>query len=167
MTFGLTADSVPAYQLTFGDKTVVKPSRLGLKLKEGDLAKGFVIADKKTSSKDETWTPVWGEESEIRNNYNELCVSLNQPSTDRTMGLTFRIYNDGLGFRYDFPDQKKLSYFVVMDELTEFAMTGDHTAWWISGDYDTQEYDYTQSRLSQIRPTSRPSRARRCSGASS
>ncbi len=165
VTFGLTADSVPAYQLTFGDKVVVKPSRLGLKLKEGDLSRGFTIVDKNTSSKDETWTPVWGEESEIRNNYNELNVSLNQPSTDRKLGLVFRVYNDGIGFRYFFPDQKTLPYFVVMDELTEFAMTGDHTAWWISGDYDTQEYDYTESRLSQIRalaPAARQENSSQC-----
>lgn len=159
VTFGLTADSVPAYQMTFGGKTVVKPSRLGLKLKTGgDLTRGFALTDKKTRSFDETWAPVWGEEDSIRNHYNELTVSLCQPSTQRTIEVIFRAYNDGLGFRYFFPEQDNLTYFTVKDELTEFAMTGDHTAWWISGDYDTQEYDYTESRLSQIRaisPTAR------------
>ncbi len=155
VTFGLSADSVPMYQLAYGDRIVVKPSRLGIIVKDGvSFDRGFAIANQKTSTFDETWTPVWGEESEIRNNYNELIVTLDQPSTDRQIGLTFRVFNDGLGFRYDFPDQKKLTYFTVMDELTEFAMTGNHTAWWISGDYDTQEYDYTESRLSEIRALS-------------
>lgn len=166
VTFGLTADSVPAYQLAWGGKVVVKPSRLGLKLKDGgDLDRGFVFADKKTTSKDETWKPVWGEESEIRDNYNEMTVCLSQPSTGRKMDLVFRVYDDGLGFRYFFPDQKEMTYFVVMDELTEFAMTGDHTAWWISGDYDTQEYDYTESRLSEIRalaPSARQENSSQC-----
>ncbi|MDE6778309.1 MAG: glycoside hydrolase family 97 protein, partial [Alistipes sp.] len=103
------------------------------------------------SSFDETWTTVWGEESSIRNRYNELAVTLRQPKTDRTMVIRFRLFDDGLGFRYEFPDQPQLVYFVIADELTEFAMTGDHTAWWIPGDYDTQEYDYTRSRLSEIR----------------
>lgn len=161
LTFGLTeGDSVPTYALTYGSQQVVKTSRLGLdiKIKGGDaadnLSRGFELADAKRSSFDETWAPVWGEEDSIRNNYNELTVTLRQPSSGRSIELCFRLFNDGLGFRYIFPEQDKLTYFTVLDEKTEFAMTGNHTAWWISGDYDTQEYDYTESRLSEIRSLS-------------
>ena len=100
---------------------------------------------------DETWTPVWGEVSEIRNHYNEYVAHLKQPKTDRYMDIRFRVYDDGVGFRYEFPQQNNLSYFTIKEEHTQFAMTGDHTAWWIPGDYDTQEYDYTESKLSEIR----------------
>ena len=161
LSFGVAeGDSVPYYSLCFGGQKVVEPSRLGLdiKIKDGNagdnLSHGFEVADTKTNSFDETWAPVWGEEDSIRNNYNELVVSLRQPSSGRTMDICFRVYNDGLGFRYLFPEQDGLTYFTVMDEKTEFAMTGDHKAWWISGDYDTQEYDYTESRLSEIRALS-------------
>ena len=112
---------------------------------------GFEIAGIKTTSFDETWQPVWGETKDIRNNYNQLVVELRQPSTERLMNLCFRVYDDGMGFRYEFPQQPNLTYFVVKDEHSQFAMDGDHTAWWIAGDYDTQEYDYTESRLSEIR----------------
>ncbi len=165
LTFGITeGDSIPTYSLTFGGKEVVKTSRLGLdiKIKGGkasdNLSHGFALKDAKTSSFDETWAPVWGEEDSIRNNYNEMVVTLDQPSSGRTMDVCFRVYNDGLGFRYLFPEQDALTYFTVTDEKTEFAMTGDHTAWWISGDHDTQEYDYTESRLSQIRNLSAAAR---------
>ena len=141
----------PLYSMTYKGNDVVKPSRLGIELKNAEsLAKNFVFQSGETSSFNETWTPVWGEESRIRNNYNELNVSLKQTTTERVINLIFRVYNDGLGFRYRFPDQDSLTYFVITDELTEFAMAGDHTAFWISGDYDTQEYDYTKSRLSEI-----------------
>lgn len=112
---------------------------------------GFKIKDTRTSTFDEVWHPVWGEESEIRNHYNELEVTLDQPENDRYIVIRFRLFNDGLGFRYEFPQQKNLNYFVIKEEHTQFAMTGDHTAFWIPGDYDTQEYDYTTSRLSEIR----------------
>ncbi len=159
VSFGLTADSVPTYAMSYGDRQVVKTSRLGIKLKEGgDLTRGFALADAQKSSFDETWAPVWGEEDSIRNNYNQMVVKLCQPSTGRTLDVAFRVYNDGMGLRYEFPEQDKLTYFVITDEMTEFAMTGDHTAWWISGDYDTQEYDYTESRLSEIRGISTNSR---------
>lgn len=102
-------------------------------------------------SLNETWQPVWGEESVIRNHYNEVLVDLRQADTNRLMSIRFRLFNDGLGFRYEFPQQRELSYFVITDECTEFAMSGDMTAYWIPGDYDTQEYDYTRSRLSEIR----------------
>lgn len=148
----LTADGVPQYSLHYGDRTVVAPSRLGFKLaKGGDLDKGFTIERCDTASADETWVPVWGEESAIRNHYNELTVNLHQPSTKRRMAVRFRLFDDGLGFRYEFPMQKKLKHFTISDELTEFAMPGDITAYWIPADYDTQEYDYTKSRLSEIR----------------
>ncbi|WP_300790401.1 glycoside hydrolase family 97 protein, partial [uncultured Bacteroides sp.] len=112
---------------------------------------GFKIKDTSTSTFDETWSPVWGEEKEIRNNYNELAVTLDQPSNDRYIVIRFRLFNDGLGFRYEFPQQKNLNYFIIKEEHSQFAMAGDHTAFWIPGDYDTQEYDYTTSRLSEIR----------------
>ena len=112
---------------------------------------GFNIVGSETSAFDETWQPVWGETKDIRNHYNELLVKLRQTSTNRFMNLRFRVYDGGMGFRYEFPQQKNLVYFVVKDEHSQFAMNGDHTAWWIPGDYDTQEYDYTESRLSDIR----------------
>lgn len=143
----------PTYSMTYKNKPVIKPSTLGLELTDApDLTDGFQIVGTKTDSKDETWQPVWGENKDIRNHYNELLVELRQPKTERLMNLRFRVYDDGMGFRYEFPQQKHLTYFTVKKEKTQFAMTGDHTAWWIPGDYDTQEYDYTESRLSEIRP---------------
>src|SRR5690606_14847518 len=115
------------------------------------LKENFLIIDTETSSFDQSWEPVWGEVSSIRNHYNELIVHLKQERTQRLLDIRFRLYDDGLGFRYEFPQQTQLIYFVIDEELTEFAMTGDHTAFWIPGDYDTQEYDYTQSKLSEIR----------------
>lgn len=153
LTFSLMPDGTPIYQLFFKGKEIVKPSKLGLVLKNDkySLLNDFSISDKRASSFDETWTPVWGEVSKIRNRYNELAVTLSQKTTDRIMIIRFRLFNDGLGFRYEFPQQKNLSYFVIKEERTQFAMTGDHHAFWIPGDYDTQEYDYTYSRLSEIR----------------
>ena len=152
LTFSLTTNGQPAYQLTYKDKPVVATSTLGLQLEGGnDLMSGFTQTDCRRTSFDETWQPVWGEESEIRNHYNEMAVTLNQRATDRTMILRFRLYDDGLGFRYEFPQQKKLVYFVVKEEKTQFAMPADNKAWWIPGDYDTQEYSYTESKLSEIR----------------
>ena len=156
MEFALQNDGTPIYNLTYKGKTVIKPSKLGLELKEDknikkSLLNDFTIIDKKTSSFDETWKPVWGEVASIRNQYNELAVTLNQNETDRQMVIRFRMFNEGLGFRYEFPTQKNLVYFVIKEERTQFAMTGDHTAFWMPGDYDTQEYDYTTSKLSEIR----------------
>lgn len=143
----------PTYSMTYKNKPVIKSSTMGLELTDApNLLDGFQIVGTETDSKDETWQPVWGENKDIRNHYNELLVELNQPETDRRMNLRFRVYDDGMGFRYEFPQQKNLTYFTVKNEKTQFAMTGDHTAWWIPGDYDTQEYDYTESRLSEIRP---------------
>ena len=151
MTFSLTDNGTPRYSLDYKSKPVVKPSNLGFKLKKGgDLKDGFEIVSVDTASVDTTWRPVWGEEAEIRDNHREMLVNLRQKSTKRLMSVRFRLFDDGLGFRYEFPMQKKLSYFVITDELTEFAMAGDHEAYWIPADYDTQEYEYTRSRLSEI-----------------
>ena len=144
--------SVPTYQVFYKGKEVVRPSRLGFELVNGqNLLDGFTVKSEETSTFDETWQPVWGETRTIRNHYNELLVKLTQQSTDRNVNIRFRVYNDGVGLRYEFPQEGKLNYFVVKEERTEFAMTGDHTSWWIAGDYDTQEYEYTKSRLSEIR----------------
>ena len=152
MKFSLQENGTPAYQLFYKGKEVIKTSTLGLELKDDEtsLMSGFEISDSKTSNFDETWTPVWGETAEIRNHYNELAITLEQPSADRRMIIRFRMFNDGLGFRYEFPQQKNLVYFVIEEEHTQFAMTGDHTAYWLPGDYDSQEYDYTTSKLSEI-----------------
>lgn len=153
MEFSLQSSGIPYYSLTYKGKDVIKPSRLGLELKDDEysLLNNFTIEDTETSTFDETWEPVWGEEKEIRNHYNELAVTLHQEETDRIIIVRLRLFNDGLGFRYEFPIQKNLTYFVIKEEKTQFAMAGDHTAFWIPGDYDTQEYDYTTSRLSEIR----------------
>lgn len=153
MAFSLQADGTPQYSLTYKAKTVIKPSKLGLELKadKTSLLNGFKVTGSKNATFDETWKPVWGEVKTIRNHYNELEVSLNQTATDRQMVIRFRLFDDGLGFRYEFPQQKNLIYFVIKEEKSQFAMAGDHTAYWIAGDYDTQEYDYTTSKLSEIR----------------
>lgn len=145
-------NGIPTYKVDYKGKPVIKESRLGLELRDGkNLMDGFEQLNATTSTFDETWQPVWGEVKEIRNHYNELLAELKQPSTDRYMNISFRVYDDGVGFRYEFPQQKNLVYFVIKEEHSQFAMTGDHTAWWIPGDYDTQEYDYTESKLSEIR----------------
>ena len=177
LRFVLTPEGTPTYSLNFGGKPVVLPSELGFEIRgkrlqdtfeqqcgrvyaePESLHDGFKLTDVKRDSLDETWTPVWGEESHIRNHYNELAVTLEQGPVNKkgpkaVMVIRFRLYNDGLGFRYEFPEQKRLRYFVIKEELTQFAMAGDHTAWWIPGDYDTQEYNYTVSRLSEIRSLS-------------
>jgi hypothetical protein len=173
MTFQLTAEGAPQYALNHGNQKVILPSGLGYELRgvlkaqkivynaDGTISKedrksvqqfyeGFKIEGVERAAFDETWVPVWGEEAEIRNHYNELLVNLVQVSSGRKMSIRFRLYDDGLGFRYEFPYQKKLSYFVIKEELTQFALAGDHTAWWLPGDYDTQEYNFTESRLSEI-----------------
>ena len=173
MSFHLTGDGTPEYTLDYDGRPVILSSGMGFELRgvlkaqkidynaDGTVSKsdwkpceslhdGFVVESVERSSHDETWTPVWGEEDSIRNNYNELAVNLVQASTERRLVIRFRLFNDGLGFRYEFPSQKNLNYFVIKEELTQFAMTADHTAWWIPGDYDTQEYNYTQCRLSEI-----------------
>ena len=145
-------DGRPTYEMSYKGKTVVKPSHLGLELiGSTNLMDKFEEKNVTYSDFDETWKPVWVENKEIRNNYREMLVELSQPAHGRFMNIRFRVYDDGVGFRYEFPVQKYLDYFPVKEEHTQFAMTGDHIAWWIAGDYDTQEYDYTESRLSQVR----------------
>ena len=173
MTFQLTSEGTPQYALNYDGKKVILPSDLGYELRgvlkaqkivynaDGTISKedrqptqsfydGFAVESFETDTFDQVWEPVWGEEAQIRNNYNELLVNLVQPSTDRKMSIRFRLYNDGLGFRYEFPYQKNLNYFVIKEEMTQFALAGDHTAWWLPGDYDTQEYNFTECRLSEI-----------------
>lgn len=145
-------NGIPTYKVNYKEIPVIKESKLGVELREGNnLMDGFEQVNISTSSFDETWQPVWGEVKEIRNHYNEMVAELKQPATNRYMNIRFRVYDDGVGFRYEFPQQKNLVYFTIKEEHTQFALTGDHTAWWIPGDYDTQEYDYTQSKLSEIR----------------
>ena len=173
MTFQLTAEGTPQYALNYEGQKVILPSDLGFEFRgvlkaqqlvynaDGTISKvdrkpceqfyeGFTVESVETSAFDQTWEPVWGEEAQIRNNYNELLVNLVQTATDRKMSIRFRLYDDGLGFRYEFPYQKNLSYFVIKEEMTQFALAGDHTAWWLPGDYDTQEYNFTECRLSEI-----------------
>ena len=151
MHFEVDGMGCPVYTLSYKGKPVIKRSRLGLEAEGFSLREGFQLQKAETATFDETWKPVWGEVSSIRNHYNELAVTLLQPKDDRTIRIRFRLYDDGLGFRYEFPEQKNLVYFVIKDEYSEFAMAGDHKAFWIPGDYDTQEYDYTESHLSEIR----------------
>lgn len=165
MSFSLLKDGTPTYELSYKNKPIIKSSKLGFELKndKNSLLNGFVLTNSKTATFDETWKPVWGEVAQIRNHYNELAVTLNQKSTDRILVIRFRLFDDGLGFRYEFPEQKNLVYFVIKEEKTQFAMTGNHTANWISGDYDTQEYDYTTSKLSEIRGLSGKARSENAS----
>ena len=152
LKFSVNNQGEPIYELYYKGKAVIKPSKLGLELKDDPgLMSGFTIEKSETSTFDETWQPVWGEEKEIRNHYNELAVTLDQKAQERDILIRFRLFDDGLGFRYEFPLQENLNYFVIKEEHTQFAMTGDHKAFWIPGDYDTQEYDYTESKLSEIR----------------
>lgn len=172
MQFSLTDDGIPTYRLTLDEKEVIAPSQLGFTFKpqtkdedfdyqdtvdlkkaeeEAHFQTGFEITGFEEDQFDETWEPVWGEVREIRNHYNELLVKLEQKETNRKLNIRFRLFDDGLGFRYEFSEQENLVYFVIQEELTQFAMSGDHTAFWIPGDYDTQEFDYTESKLSEIR----------------
>lgn len=152
LNFSVNSQGEPVYELFYKGKAVIKPSKLGLELKnDPGLMNGFTLADTQTSTFDETWEPVWGEVKQIRNHYNEMAVTLDQKAQDRNIIIRFRLFDDGLGFRYEFPLQKNLNYFVIKEERTQFAMTGDHKAFWIPGDYDTQEYDLTESKLSEIR----------------
>ena len=151
LTFSLV-EGKPSYQLEYKGKPVINRSYLGFELKnEEALLEGFQVTGTDYESKDETWFPVWGEESKIRNQYNEMALNLEQKSSGRKMVIRFRVFDEGIGFRYEFPVQQKWGHFIIKEEKTQFAMTGNHKAFWIPGDYDTQEYDYTESRLSEIR----------------
>jgi hypothetical protein len=152
LSFSLQAGGVPTYSLSYKGRPVIKPSHLGLELKGApSLTSGFTVASEQKTTFDQTWQPVWGEVKNIRNHYNELTVTLTQAATKRTMLVHFRVFDDGLGFRYDFPKQPELAYFVVKEEKTQFALAGDHKAFWLPGDYDTQEYNTTTSKLSEVR----------------
>ena len=170
LEFSLADGGRPTYTLDYKERPVILPSGMGLELRgeapklefgaeirKGEpgrpvsLYDGFTLGQVARSESDQTWRPVWGEQAEIRDRYNEMAVTLRQAATGRDMTIRFRLYDDGLGFRYEFPEQESLTYFVIGEEKTQFAMAGDHTAFWIPGDYDTQEYDYTESKLSQIR----------------
>lgn len=161
VTFSLEQNGVPTYEMKYKGKTVIKPSHLGLELakdkhaskglEETNLMDGFTKTNYKVSTFDETWTPVWGETKTIRNNYNELEVDLRQESSNRNITIRFRVYDCGMGLRYEFPQQKDLNYFIIKEEHTQFAMTSDHIAFWLPGDYDTQEYETQISKLSEIR----------------
>ena len=179
MTFAIAGNGVPTYTLKYKGKQVLHPGRLGFDLRADEekrdfttdlgtapnplhagssLCSGFVVEQVARAQSDTYWTPVWGEETRIREHYNELLMTLRQPATGRSMAIRFRLFDDGLGFRYEFPQQPELVYFVIGEERTQFALGRDMTAYWIPGDYDTQEYDYTVSRLSEIREvmSSRP-----------
>ena len=161
VSFSLVDNGVPTYQVSYKGKPVIKQSRLGLELtpsqndgikaEDTNLMNGFKVSNTETSSFKEVWKPVWGETSSILNHYNEMAVSLTQEHPNRTIIVRFRVYNDGMGLRYEFPRQNNLGYFIIKDEHTQFAMAGDHTAWWLPGDYDTQEYETVTSKLSEIR----------------
>ena len=161
LKFSVNPNGRPVYEMSYKGKAVVKPSFLGLELakdkhaskgmKETDLMDGFTIAKEETSTFDETWKPVWGETATIRNHYNEYVAELKQQATQREIRIRFRVYDDGIGFRYEFPQQKELNYFLIKEERSEFAMAGDHTAWWLPGDYDTQEQETQECKLSEIR----------------
>jgi glucan 1,4-alpha-glucosidase len=152
LTFELRENGIPYYQLTYKQKPVINFSRLGIETVDVPaMMEGFAVTDSKQNSVDETWEPVVGEQKIIRNNYNELLVTLTQKNEKaRFIRLRFRVFNDGLGFRYEFPKQEQLNYFVIKEEKTEFNLAGDHKVFWIPGDYDTNEYPYTTCKLSEI-----------------
>ena len=160
LKFSIDQTGRPVYAVTYKGRDIILPSHLGLELakdkhaskglKETDLMDGFTLKSEQTSTFDETWQPVWGENRDIRNHYTEYVAVLQQQAEQREMAIRFRVYDDGIGFRYEFPQQKELNYFLIQDERSEFRMTGDHTAWWLPGDYDSQEYNYKECRLSEI-----------------
>ena len=151
VAFSLMENGVPSYQMSYKGVPVVLQSTMGFELaNDTNLLDGFSLLDTVYDSKDELWEPVWGEERQIRNHYNEMLVILQQQETNRTMNIRFRVFDEGIGFRYEFPQQADLGHFIIQQERTGFTLTGDHIAHWIPGDYDTQEYDYTTSRISEI-----------------
>ena len=171
MEFYLDADGVPTYSLDRGDVEVMLPSALGFELRgvvkaqglkyDGDkpvkydevdpyfFNSGFELLGTEEGTLDETWSPVWGEEAQIRNNYNELLVRLRHKADGKLMDIRFRLYDDGMGFRYEFPAQE-MTHFVIKEELSEFNCAQDNTAWWIPGDFDNQELEYATTKLSGI-----------------
>lgn len=152
MKFELSPNGEPTYQLTYKKKAVIKQSKLGIETKDvPSFMDGFTVTNTEQKSVNDTWEPIMGEEKTIRNNYNELLVTLAQDEPKgRHIRIRFRLFNDGLGFRYEFPKQDELKYFIIKEEHTEFNLTGDHKIFWIRGDYDTNEYAYTTSQISEI-----------------
>jgi glucan 1,4-alpha-glucosidase len=151
MDFTLSKDGVPVYSVSYDQKTIIKPSALGFTFVDNDnFHSNFEISGSEKRSVDETWKPVWGQVSEIRNHYEEVTVHLKQQFTNRLLNIIFRVFADGVGFRYEFPKQPGIKYFIVTNELTQFNLTGNHKAFWIPGDYDTNEYPYTNCKLSEI-----------------
>jgi len=153
LKFSLVQNGVPAYELNYKNRPVMKSSKLGIETKDvPSFLDGFTVVKTENATFDESWNPVWGEQKTIRNNYNELLVTLAQKSVkDRQIKIRFRLFNDGLGFRYEFPEQENLTYFIIKEERTQFALAGDHKAFWLPGDFDTQEYSTVTSNLSEVR----------------
>ena len=153
LIFSLTPNGVPVYELSYKNKPVIKKSNLGIETKDvTSFTESFSVKEAKTNTVDQTWQPVWGEQKNIRNHYNELAVTLEQKAEkNRYIIIRFRLFNDGLGFRYEFPEQANLTYFVVKEEKTQFALAGNHKAFWLPGDFDTQEYSTVTSKLSEVR----------------
>ena len=151
VAFSVNKKGAPTYQIQYKQKPVILESSMGFELvKDDDLMEEFKILDVSYDTKNKLWIPVWGEEGEIRNHYNEMLLKLEQKKTSRKMNIRFRVFDEGVGFRYEFPQQADFGHFIIKQECTAFAMTDDHTAHWIPGDYDTQEYDYTTSKISEI-----------------
>jgi len=149
--FSMTSQGEPTYQVTYKDKEVIKSSKLGISLKDGvSLTKNFAIENSEISTFDENWTPVLGEESSIRNHYNQMIFHLKQNATNKKLDIVFKVYDEGVAFRYEFPMEKSVNYFVISDENTEFKLTGDHNTFWLPGDYDSQEYNYNETKISEI-----------------
>ncbi|HLT32978.1 MAG TPA: glycoside hydrolase family 97 N-terminal domain-containing protein, partial [Aquaticitalea sp.] len=149
MNFSLTSNGEPTYSVTYKGKQVINPSKMGLMFKDGtDFTKNFIILASENDSVDETWKPVLGEQSSIRDHYNQLTVHLAQG--EKKLDIVFKVFDEGVAFRYEFPFEKNVDYFVISEETTEFNLTDDHKTFWIPGDYDSQEYNYTESKLSQI-----------------
>ncbi|MCJ7703654.1 MAG: glycoside hydrolase family 97 protein, partial [Anaerolineales bacterium] len=146
-------EGVPSYQVLYQGEAVILPSRLGFEFKEAPaLSHNLGLADQQRSSYDQVWTQPWGEVADIRENYNQLRVVLAETTPEpRELAIVFRVFDDGLGFRYEWPEQEFLSNFEITDELTEFALAGDHQSWWIPAFWDNRyEYLYRSTLLSEI-----------------
>lgn len=151
LNFTLDKEGTPVYAVYYDEKPVIRPSQMGFTFTNSDdFSRNFKILGSEQKSIDETWKPVWGEVNKVRNHYNEVDVHLLQNSTNRLLDIVFRVFEDGVGFRYQFPKQPGLKYFIVTNEFTQFNLSGDHKAFWIPGDYDTNEYPYTTCKISEI-----------------
>ena len=151
LNFKLTGNGQPTYSVNYKDKAVVLESVMGIKLKDKPaLDANFGISNSKIATFNETWQPVLGEQANIVNHYNELTVALTQKETNVKMNIVFRVFDEGVAFRYDFPKQNELNYFIVSDEVTQFNLTDNNTVFWIPGDFDSNEYEYNETKLSEI-----------------